>query len=1395
MIIDVDGYNTEVEFPDDTPPETIKRILREKFPPLQAVAPPSAGVEPIPFDLDGTLAMADPENTPHRSEDMAAVLWSGAKPWISTGYTAAASLNRSLGMMATHLDLISDYVARKTGTEKGGIFERAAKQYQDNASYWQERASKVGVTFLEELLGEATGGAVPGVAEFALNIPYAGLLGAAKADKEGNSEVAGALTEAAKRGVLGLVFKAMQPLKQYLRAPAMGAVFGAQTAAEGGDTREIAKGVGTGALFSLSSPGGKMGLNEIRRDLEKKIVLQEAEKPVEEPPTLEERAGMAPEAGFRREPSSVSGKSDDPIARRSDLVRFLTEKLDIPIRTGRFRDKALGIFKIKPEVIRTEKANDIEVISHEIGHALQKFLYPDSVTAKGLSSLPFAAFDGELTPLATRPKTGQEVVPEGFAEFVRLYITDPQKAQDRAPSFYDHFEHLLDTRSPESLEILLAARAHYQKWLEQPSLQRVLSQVSVGEKEKRPTSIHDLYTKAVDDLHPLKQIVEAMAPPTRDWLFRKKDALPATEDPYKLARLFRGWSGKVDAFLRHSPFKFSTYEDVGKSLQEILRPLDGRLDEFRAYIVSRRTLDLLGRPEKVETGILEADAREVINRFDKDFSQAFEDLKEYQDHCLNYLRDSGILDNKTYAKIKALNDDYVPLYRVMEGTEGKGIGKGLQARNPIKKIKGSWRDIQDPLESIVKNTYLYINMAERNAIGEALVKLAEGNEGMGKFVEKIPTPMQAIKIKPEELERFGLENIPEDAVAIFRPSAFMPSENVISVWRKGKQTLYEVHPDVARTFQALDKENVNLITKILSYPASWLRAGATLTPEFIGRNPIRDQFSGFVYSKFGFVPSIDFIRGIFAMATKNDLYWEWKKGGGDHAMLVSMDRAYMQDRLADVLQKYPVRNLIKNPIEALRILSEINEAGTRIGEFGKGIKKEGRTKAGIQEAALSSREATLDFARKGAAGNAINRIVAFWNASLQGQDRMIRAFKDDPIGATWRTAISITLPSVLLAIYNHDDPRVKDLPQWQKDLFWIIPQEHMSQERWDAMSTKEKADHLAWITGTIWRLPKPFELGILFGSVPERVTRYILDQDPHAFDGLLQSIGRAGLPGIVPTGAIGFLENWANRSMFFDRPVVPQNRTDLLPEYQYGPYTSETAKELGKVLGKLPWMDELPVASPAKIENLVYGWTGGLGRYAMQISDMALEAAGVTKPVEKAAKTLADYPFIKAFVVRYPSASTENITRFYDSYESITKRLKSMKAMEKEGRFDEVQRLMEGGQIENLNGIHQSLKNLHGMVDAVTANPLLKPDEKREFTDILYLQMTEVAKAGNELVDTLNEQRKAAESVRARTLEPAREPAKPRPPAREKEAVPRFGEGGGGRPAKEKQAGAGQPVF
>jgi hypothetical protein len=73
-------------------------------------------------------------------------------------------------------------------------------------------------------------------------------------------------------------------------------------------------------------------------------------------------------------------------------------------------------------------------------------------------------------------------------------------------------------------------------------------------------------------------------------------------------------------------------------------------------------------------------------------------------------------------------------------------------------------------------------------------------------------------------------------------------------------------------------------------------------------------------------------------------------------------------------------------------------------------------------------------------------------------------------------AAGVTLPSVLLWMANHDDPRYKDIPTWQKDLFWIV----MTDEH-------------------VYRIPKPFEIGVIFGSVPERMLDKFAADDPEAF--------------------------------------------------------------------------------------------------------------------------------------------------------------------------------------------------------------------------------------------------------------------------------------------------------
>jgi hypothetical protein len=97
---------------------------------------------------------------------------------------------------------------------------------------------------------------------------------------------------------------------------------------------------------------------------------------------------------------------------------------------------------------------------------------------------------------------------------------------------------------------------------------------------------------------------------------------------------------------------------------------------------------------------------------------------------------------------------------------------------------------------------------------------------------------------------------------------------------------------------------------------------------------------------------------------------------------------------------------------------------------------------------------------------------------------------------------------VLLWWANHDDPRYKELPHWQKDLFWIV----MTKDH-------DLPD------------PKPFELGVVFGSGVER----ILDADDRQEPGGVRQVRQVDhrqviTPNYVPTIVQPLLEQYANRS-------------------------------------------------------------------------------------------------------------------------------------------------------------------------------------------------------------------------------------------------------------------------
>lgn len=871
----------------------------------------------------------------------------------------------------------------------------------------------------------------------------------------------------------------------------------------------------------------------------------------------------------------------------------------------------------------------------------------------------------------------------------------------------------------------------------------VLARIVPGEDRRgwwRRQSFSSIYAAVKDDLEPLRKMVAELA---------DGEKLGAKADPYKLARLTRGDAGRAEHFITHATYDFNTLQDNGKSLKEVLRPVKNDIAGLEAYAVAKRTLELNER--NIRTGVPIEEARQVVADGNAKYGDVFDDLVAYQRRLTEYLHAAGILSDDGYAAMLTANKDYVPFFRMMgdESELGRNLaGRGLKTRNPVKGIRGSERQIISPIESIIKNTFLFISLAERNRVWTTLEELAEtsarGEEVFGK-----PKPsVRPIEVTEREIGKFlteqGIDPEAAGAMTIFRPNTFRPNaNNEIAFFKDGKRVIRTVDPELAQVANALDRQTLNIVTRILQAPAKTLRAGAVLAPEFIARNPFRDQVDAFLFSKNGYIPFLNMMMGLGSiMRSHGEGYKDFLKSGAAGSALTSLDRNYINEKILQIDKPSVARRLKKlSPLEALRVLTETMENSTRVGDVMRARKK-GRD---LWEAGFNAREVTLDFSRMGHATRAVNAIIPFWNAGIEGNDRMARAFKERPFVTTLRAVAAITVPSLILWWLNHDDDRYKELPQWQKDIAWIILTDNWEPYKVQGENGKLrdatdedmgnrknrtyfKKEGGKWMrnNGTIWRLPKPFTPGLLFGSVPERILETFVAKNPNAWKGFDKSLRQAFVPDYMPQAFLPIEEHRTNHSEFLDRPLVPKYMENIAPRYQSTPYTTETAKKIGALLSKVT---DKSIASPIILENYVRQWTGTLGMSALNLVDQGIKAAGLAETRTQPEKTLADAPLVRAFVARFPNAGVQSIQDFYDEYAKRRKAAETVKYLSRAGETDALANLAQQP-VVTAEKIHKALGQQQKFIRGVYLNKDMTAAEKRVLIDNTYLSMIEFARAG-----------------------------------------------------------------
>jgi len=1032
--------------------------------------------------------------------------------------------------------------------------------------------------------------------------------------------------------------------------------------------------------------------------------------------------------------------TDVPLSPTEIVSRLETAFGDLPIKTGQFRQRALGVFKRHARVVRTRVANDLEVIAHELGHYVSQEL---GIKRGGKPYSP------ELEALG-REQVGEggdaaDARLEGAAEYVRLYMLDPTGARTKAPIYTAAFEHAL-AQEPVLQKAVLEARTNIGGFLGADPIARGMARIDFHGNDPDPGGdfLSRMETAWVDNLAPIRHAVAGMGTPDQ-----------VTADAYQMGLLARGASMKADGFLRFG-VKSRDGSSLSDPLEGALKPVAHQAREFSAYLAASRVPELAGRG--IRAGMTVEEANAILAEFQSpEFDEARQAVYDFQDAVLEYATEAGALSTEQVTQIRALNQFYVPFQRVMDEVQGRlsgsGGGKIANRALPVKRIKGSGRDIINPLESIIRNTHTIVNMVETNRAMQALADQADRTEGSGRYLEKVPTPSMATRfdlsrVTPQvraALEAAGVEDLPdnlsealEGAVTVFTPYHLPTGHGgLVTVIRDGKRDWYAVNDQsLYDAITSIGPQHSDLLLNLLMRPARLLRAGATLTFSFAARNPIRDTFTAAVFSQYGFRLGYDTLKGLFEYLEQGDAYQQFLNSGGGNAALVSGDRNRIREeirRMGQTKGKAFVASIVRNPVELLRAVSEATEVATRLGEFMRAVQKEGRTPEGYARAALAARKVTIDFARGGGTAREANRYVAFFNANVQGWVRLAETFgvlesgkgptpgggaggvtptaPGEPWrakqagGAAGRALACITLISVALWYLNHDDVEYRELPTWEKNTYWHIP--------------VGRGKGHAWA-----RIPKTFELGNLFGSYVEAALDFLSGKDrkivDRVFPGGTQSAWSVVL-GLTPTAIVPMFEAATNYDTFRKRAIVSPFDQTLDLELQGGRWTSEVAKHVGPLIG----------LAPAKFDHLVYGYTGGLGRGVVSALDVGIDAlvgGGPSSP----AGGLARAPLASAFYRETPRADAQSFQEFYETRDALNGALRSVDTYRSSDRSKADARLKAlnqkyGGNARRMDSkiafAEKGLKADGKQVNATFASVTLTPEQKRQQLNRIYERM------------------------------------------------------------------------
>lgn len=716
----------------------------------------------------------------------------------------------------------------------------------------------------------------------------------------------------------------------------------------------------------------------------------------------------------QRNPSAIAAADPNNVPEIQGLkamAQELTDALGLTHRQGRIRMRgALGTYDRKSGVIRTLGMQEMNVLAHEAGHALEfthRIPQLEAVMKK---------FAKRLKELDYDPKKARRH--EGFAEFLRLYMTNPDMAKQFSPGFYDAFENALEVGAPQILKDLQRIQTAYEAYQVSPSVAVTASMIveppkhgvlshlkEIAERRGVKAAIseffsegfREMYWGGVDQHDPVKRAVDQLIAIKERNTGAPVD-LTTAQNPYRGVRSAVGAPAAGHMDLMHGVHPYHSLEAEGPSLADAIAEAlgegnifqgwkDGPIKLFGDYLAARRFVAEHARYAAGDLGtkpVLEPEVwAQTVADLDKanpTWASAAQKVYEWTNNLWKKRFEGGFITPEQY-ELGLEHEDYVPVFRDMTDKQTAGMGRrGSNSKNAggVKRFKGeSERAIINPLHSLMLQAYELNHAIALNDARKALDDLAQsaGPDG-GAIAERIPThEIRGQKIAVKELiqnaidqgalserdeltlsDALGeLDEKGEPTAMLYRAGEINEKgEPIIYVWRDGEKVGLRL-PDgkwgkhMMESLSGMTRPIRSTALDIASVPAQWLRFGVTAHPQFFLANTIRDQLTAMINTDVGYKAFASQARGLADEVTQADLTRHYNVMGGEvGGAQTASQHAARQEHKLDAVRKagYPIRRF-GGGLKGIAQLTELSETGTRLGIFRHALEK--AQKAGLDE--------------------------------------------------------------------------------------------------------------------------------------------------------------------------------------------------------------------------------------------------------------------------------------------------------------------------------------------------------------------------------------------------------------------------------------------------------------